>query len=228
LNFDPKEVFGSDEGQRIMEIRTLRESIYLHLKDAIIKQRMKPNEKLQEKEFARQFGVSTTPVREAFLRLHAEGYINLDAHRTATVKTMSMSDLAEIYQVISVLDGFAARLASKRMNAHAFKTLKNLTVKMEDFFTNDMLDGYLQLNAIIHSFIWKTAGSSYLQSILDNVQNQMLRYQKERLAFYSKPNILKKSMDAHRQILNAFRSPDGERIERIVRDHWNISGVMQE
>ncbi|MFW6160079.1 MAG: GntR family transcriptional regulator, partial [Acidobacteriota bacterium] len=51
---------------------TLSEAVYQYLKKAIIRGELKSRQRLQEKEFAKLFNVSTTPVREAFFCLAAE------------------------------------------------------------------------------------------------------------------------------------------------------------
>lgn len=217
---------GEMQSPMVMKIRTLRESIYYYLREAIIKQEIKPNARIQEKDIANKFGVSTTPVREAFLKLHAEGYININAHRSVTVKPISHSELTEIYQVISVLDGFAANLALKMMDRNFLKRLQALTNEMEDFCKKEMVEEYLRLNTSIHSLIWEQASNVHLKITLYNIQNQMLRYHKERLSFYSLQGMIRKSMESHKKILNAFKTSDSEKIERIVRSHWNISGII--
>lgn len=214
------------EIMNLMKVRTLRESIYFYLRNAIIKQQLKPNERLQEKNIAKQFGVSTTPVREAFLKLQTEGYLNINAHRSVAVKPISHSELMEIYQVISVLDGFAAYLALKKKDQNFLEKLQIYTNKMEGFYKKDMIEEYLHINTHIHSLIWETAGNIHLKNILDEIQNKMLRYQKERLSFYSRRGIIQRSMEGHKKILAAFKKFDDIKIERIVRTHWNISGII--
>jgi len=50
---------------------TLGQSIYNCLKKAILENKIKPNQKINEKEIADSFKVSRTPVREALVRLEA-------------------------------------------------------------------------------------------------------------------------------------------------------------
>jgi DNA-binding GntR family transcriptional regulator len=60
---------GSLLGKRYERPATLSESIYVHLKKAIIEGSLKPGQRLLEKEFAELFKASTTPIREAFQKL---------------------------------------------------------------------------------------------------------------------------------------------------------------
>jgi DNA-binding GntR family transcriptional regulator len=208
------------------EIKTLRNSIYLYLREKIIKQELKPNQRVQEKDIAKELGLSTTPVREAFLKLESEGYLEINEHRRVIVKPISHSELIEIYQVISVLDGYAAFLALQRMDKSQLKEIQRLTKKLQSFYEKDMLEEYLRANTMFHVIIWRITGNRTLESTLRSAQNQMLRYQAERLTFYSNHEIFQKSMKSHEDILTAFMKSDIDNIERIVREHWNISGIL--
>lgn len=209
-----------------IKVRTLRDSVYYYLRDKIIKQHIKPKQRIYEKDIAEELDLSTTPVREAFLRLAAEGYLEISEHKSVTIKSISHSELIEIYQVISVLDGYAASLALQRIDQDQLKKIQELTDKMQGFCEKGMVEEYLEINTLLHSTIWNITGNESLLNTLRNVQSQMLRYHVERLSFYSKPGIMKKSIRYHLKIAKAFAESDNENIERIVREHWNISGIL--
>ena len=90
---------------------TLSDKIYNYLKESIIKNKIKPNQRIQEKEIAVQFDSSTTPVREAVRRLSAEGFIAITPYRYAVVREISSKELEEMYEVITILDYYALRAA---------------------------------------------------------------------------------------------------------------------
>jgi DNA-binding GntR family transcriptional regulator len=70
-----------------------------------------PSSWLRQNEVVNRFGVSTTPVREAFAELARDGIVRLDAHRGATVFQPSVDGLIEIYQIRSALEPLATRFA---------------------------------------------------------------------------------------------------------------------
>ncbi len=202
-------------------LKTLKDAIYSYLRDAIVSQRIKPSERIQEKDVARLFDVSITPVREAIRKLEGEGYVEVHAHRMVTAKTISDAELIEIYNVLRVLDGYAASLAVQNMTPVHLSELKNLTDEMESHSRENRIAEYLHLNARIHLFIWKLSGNLYLSRILSEIQSKMLQYSGERIAFYSRPGVLKKSMESHRRIFDAMKSGKTERVEALCRNHWN-------
>lgn len=82
---------------KIFELpRTISETIYRHLKSAIIQGELRPNQMLQEKEITELFSASTTPVREAFQRLSAEKYIIINARRDVMVASATLGEIKRI------------------------------------------------------------------------------------------------------------------------------------
>jgi DNA-binding GntR family transcriptional regulator len=205
-------------------LKTFKDAIYSSLREAIVSQRIKPSERIQEKDIARQFGVSITPVREAIRKLEGEGYLEVHAHRGVTAKTISDAELMEIYRVMRVLDSYAASLAVEHMTSEHLSELKKLTDEMERLSREGRIAEYLHLNARIHLFIWNLSGNRFLSRTLEQIQAKMLQYPGERIAFYSRPGVLRKSMASHKKILEAMASGKVRQVEEICKNHWSLFG----
>jgi DNA-binding GntR family transcriptional regulator len=208
-----------------MKLRTFKDNIYFYLKDAIIEQKIEPNRRLREREIAKQFGISTTPVREAFLKLEGEGYLSVDAHRGVTVKPLSHSELLELYQVIKVLDIFAAGLATQNIDNRFLKELQKIFEKMQGAGERGKIEDYLNSSVSFHILIWKKSGNKRLYATLKELQNQVVRYRKERLSLYSNPDVMEKSIRTNEQIVQSFITADRNKIETAVRNHYDTLGI---
>ncbi len=68
--------------------RTKADAVYEALQNAIISGHLQPGEHLRQEEVAEQWGVSQTPVREAFRRLESEGLVEYEANRGVVVRGM--------------------------------------------------------------------------------------------------------------------------------------------
>jgi DNA-binding GntR family transcriptional regulator len=66
--------------------RTKADAVYEALQNGIMSGRIEPGEHLRQEEVAAQWGVSQTPVREAFRRLDAEGLVEYSANRGVIVR----------------------------------------------------------------------------------------------------------------------------------------------
>ena len=106
---------------------------YKEIKSMILDGRLKPSASYLETELADQIRVSRTPVREAALRLEREGLVIVRPRRGMQVVPVSTDDMAEIYQLLTVLEPLAAELAAKRELSEAeIEPMERATQEMED------------------------------------------------------------------------------------------------
>ena len=75
------------------------ETVYRALRRAIIEQALKPGTKLPEDPVGERFGVSRTVVRAALARLAAEGLVELQLNRGATVAHPSLDEARDVFDV---------------------------------------------------------------------------------------------------------------------------------
>ncbi|MEM8658250.1 MAG: GntR family transcriptional regulator, partial [Pseudomonadota bacterium] len=80
--------------------------------DAIDKGEFRPGDRLVEADLADRFGVSRTPIREAFQRLETQGVLVRDG-RSLIVASLSHDQMGELYVLRAELEGLAARLAAQ-------------------------------------------------------------------------------------------------------------------
>src|SRR5580693_8311181 len=92
--------------------RQLKDSVYHRLREQIVSAELPPGYVLREAELAARFGVSKTPLREAFVRLEKDGFVAIPPYRSAVVGGYSRQDLREIYEVRELLEGLCAREAA--------------------------------------------------------------------------------------------------------------------
>src|SRR5207249_6339881 len=103
-----------------------RATVYQQLKDAILAGAIRPMERITENKVAERFGLSRTPVREAFRRLEAEGLILVVPQRGSFVSQPSVEDILEIYQIRMPLECMSARLAAERIEDEQLGRLGDL------------------------------------------------------------------------------------------------------
>ena len=152
--------------------RTMSEFIYDSLKEAIILNEFKANQRINEKEIADRFHVSRTPVREAVLRLAAEGFVKIDSYRRAIVKEISFEELGEILQVLGALDRLAVGLAIDVISPKEIMKLEGITEKMEKVCALNSLEKFIELNASFHDELWKSVPNKFLMEILNVVRDK--------------------------------------------------------
>lgn len=91
----------------------------------------KPGERLIAEDIAAEIGMSRMPVREAFRRLASEGLLVLRPNRGCIVAGVTVDELYEIFDMRSVLEGLAVRLAMPRTDEEELEELNRLLERME-------------------------------------------------------------------------------------------------
>ena len=97
--------------------------VYDNLKAAILSGLLRPKERLTEEHLAETLGVSRTPVREALYKLESEGLIRPLSKRGFIVWGDSKEEIEELFEIRSVLEGYALRIISEKITEESLKQL---------------------------------------------------------------------------------------------------------
>ena len=201
--------------------KTLGQSVYNQIKTAIINSEFRPGQRLYEKEMARIFDVSITPVREAFLRLQADEYITIDSHRKAAVKPITLQEMKEIFEVLANLDAMAAGLVVNIIDSEHILEIENLLDRMEKASKPCFATDYLSLSMEMQHKIWESLPNKILWKALHFAYDQLLRYNYVLYIAFQDPEILRKSFEEHVNIVQTLKNKDKQRLPQLVKIHWN-------
>lgn len=200
---------------------TLGQSIYNCLKKAIIENKIKPNQKINENEIADSFNVSRTPVREALVRLEAEGFTKITSHRDVVVKEVSYGDLTELFQVIGILDCLAAPLVIDKIDPKEFIKFEKMTNKLEHYYNQKEVEKFIDMNYEIHDRMWNHLTNKYLQKSLKHCLAHIKRCNYALSSAFQKKDLLDESMKAHKKILEALNKKEKGKLKQVIQQHWN-------
>jgi DNA-binding GntR family transcriptional regulator len=195
--------------------------VYLKLRQEIVTAQLPPGYVLREAELAARFGVSKTPLREAFVRLEKDGFVQIAPYRSAVVAGYSRQDLQEIYEVRELLEGHCAREASAHISAEDLAALTRVVKDSAAAFSAGDTDA---LTALIDEFdvlLYQQSKNSRITAMLDNIRDHVTRIGRLTVAI---PGRLGNSVQEHQAIYDAIAAHDGERAEILLRQH--IRSVM--
>jgi DNA-binding GntR family transcriptional regulator len=146
------------------------ESAYKAIREMVRRRELTPGEIVSENQLAKQLGVGRTPVREAVLRLGYEGLFVMLPKRGILVRSMSVRDISEMYEVRSRLETLAAARAAApgRMTSAALDRLRELVREQIEEGSSDVPDAIRlrRLDREFHIEIWKQAGNERLRAML--------------------------------------------------------------
>jgi len=203
---------------------TLSESIYGYLKKAIIEGDLRPGQRLMEKEFAELFKASTTPVREAFQKLSVEKYIVINSRKDVTVATVTRKEIAELFEVVRVLDALAARGAISKLSEDDVAELRKMTSWLGDFHRQKKVYEYVVENMKIHDRMWRVCGNEYLYQCLSTSAEKYVFLSNHLFSLgkgsTERPSFFERSFKDQLDLMEAIEKRDTLAAEKILLSHW--------
>ena len=191
---------------------TLREKIVETIRGAIVNGQIPAGTRVAEPELADRFGISRTPIREAFRQLESEGFITVIPRKGAVVASLSAKDISDFYDLKMVLEGYAARCATKVLTEKDMIKMEAVNRQMEAAAEKKDLRKVLALHNEFHEIFLKACGNEKLYAI---VQNMVMQFQRFRLILAMRGKI-EGSIRQHREIIEAFRRRDAGLAESLV------------
>lgn len=192
------------------------ERVYRRMKEMIISGELPPHTRLVELQFAAEFGVSRTPVREALKRLMADKLVHADPVRGLVVHEPEPHEIQDVYLVREALEGLATRLAAQRIRPEELQRLRAILDSMHDGLKSGRTDIVVNANMAFHDVIYRAAGNATLQRLVRDLSDFVRRFSTE--AFSSGPRV-STVFDEHEAILKALEEHDPDAAEAASTRH---------
>jgi DNA-binding GntR family transcriptional regulator len=197
-------------------LEVLPDKIYSSLEGAILQGRIKPGDRLIEDELSRSLGVSRGPIREAFRLLEKDRLIRRVPRKGAVVESISKEDISDIYEIIGIFEGLAAKLFCKQGTEDELARLKQIYEEMEIRVKKDHFVKYQRLNREFHGVIINGCRNKKIKELYENFQKQIRWFQKVTLSYMGRAEI---SLEEHKNMLKAFLKRDPGKAEVLAREH---------
>lgn len=198
---------------------TASQTVARGLEDDILTGRLKPGTRLDEQVIAKRFGVSRTPVREAFRHLDSAGLIELRRNHGAIVKVLTIKELIEMFQVMAELEGLCARLSARRMSETERADLRRAHEKCSTRAAAGDYEGFFAANNELHEIIYQGSHSAFLRDQTRALRNRVNPYRRQ---ITYQPHRMEDSIQEHEAVCRAIADRDGEEAHRLMREHVNL------
>ncbi|MCB1385167.1 MAG: GntR family transcriptional regulator [Nitratireductor sp.] len=175
-----------------------------------------PGATLRQERVAAEFGISRTPLREAFRVLERDGLVVNKPGSGVRVATADLPKLLDAYAVREAMDGVAARSAAERATQAEIRKLAKLVEWQEKVVKNWDASAYTQSNVEFHLTIIEAARNVSLAPLVpllhmtSQVFAPALALSSERAS---------SAVADHGEILDAIRRRDPDAAERVARAH---------
>lgn len=193
--------------------RTASEGVADLIRNDIRSGVLRPGERLRQSDIAARYGVSTTPVREAFALLQAQGVLRVDPHRGAIVFRPTVEDLTESYEIRGALEVLAVDKAVDHLSEKDLQDLQSLVDKMR--VTEDP-EEWMRLNSDFHLRIYGSVDLPRLTRMIEELRHAAEPYIRLLVTHQDADH---RANDEHQAILDACRSRDHARARKAMEAH---------
>jgi DNA-binding GntR family transcriptional regulator len=191
-------------------------NIYRGLKAAVVNGDLAPGQVLNEAELARRWEVSRTPVREAIRQLEQEHLVRWSPRRGATVASITVAGVRDLYEVREALEGLTAQLAAQRVSAQDLGELERLASAIRKAHDGGDLLEAIRLDDQLHRCLVRSTGNRVLESHLGRILDRVLM---GRMTVRKDPGRIDEIVSEHDRIISALRRKDAACAEGEAAGH---------
>jgi DNA-binding GntR family transcriptional regulator len=196
----------------------LREQVLDLLRREIVELRLRPGQRLVERELIERLGVSRTTVREALRQLAAEGLVKTIPQRGAVVAVHSAREAAEVYEVRALLEAAAAKQFVENASDAQVLELRQAFDALESSQreTAETPQVFLQAKNMFYDVLFAGAANETVRSILEGLQARIALL---RATTLTAPGRLEQSLVEIRAIVKAVEQRDGDAAAEAAAHH---------
>jgi DNA-binding GntR family transcriptional regulator len=188
---------------------------YAELRDRIVTLRLAPGTVLREDELMSDLAIGRTPLREAIKRLALENLVAVQPRSGTYVTSVDAADIVHISEVRAELEGQAAELAARRLDAALRARAESLLARIATLDRADQ-DALMALDEAIHRLAWEGSRNPYLIETLERYFALSLRVWY--VVLDRVPGLGSAVLD-HAQLLEAILAGDAALARELMREH---------
>mgnify|MGYP001323796766 CR=1 FL=1 len=207
-----------DSFEIVKTVAPLRRQVFDGLRQAIISGRLKPGQRLTERELMAMMNVSRTVIREALRQLETEGLVALVANRGPIVRELTKAEANDLYRMRSVLEGFAARLFTENASDDEVAKLAAELDAVKKAYAGGDAEEILRSKNTFYQIMTDGAGSETLAQMLGTLHARIWRWRALGLSHADRRGgRSEETIENLRSVLAAIRDRNADEAEARMR-----------
>ena len=199
-----------------VEYSTLADQVRQNIKKRIINQELKPGSRLIVSHLAAEMGTSLTPIREALRLLVKDGLVEIVPHKGAQVVMPSQGQFKDLFQVRTVLESLAIKLAIPNLSPADYEKLEQILHAGDESIQAADPKTWLEADEKLHNYIIQKSDNNILAELLDNIRNRINIF---RILTAQLPARAKKAQNEHRSVVAAMKKQKDKDAAELIVQH---------
>jgi DNA-binding GntR family transcriptional regulator len=202
--------------------QSLAAAVAERLREQILNGDLHEGQQLRQDSIANEFQVSRIPVREAFLRLEAEGLVKVVTNRGAVVSALSPEEIQELFEIRAVLECHILRQAIPNLTTADFEKAEEILKEYAQAVEQELeIATWGELNWRFHSTLYEPAKRPMLMTLLKTLNSNCDRYTRLHLLV---TRNLHRAGKAHRVLLTVCKTRDADQSCEVLWQHIMDAG----
>jgi len=210
-------------GARLDRARQAAPQVFERLRNAIIALELPPGAPLSRAELAAQFGISSTPVRDALMRLEEEGLVDVFPQHATVVSRIDIGRAQQAHFLRQALELEIVRLLAEQHDEALVIRLDHAIALQQQFAKAGDFEAFMAADNDFHAQLYTAAGKEDLWALVRSRSGHIDRLRRLHLP---SPGKAQNIVRHHKLITRAIEAGDADAVQRHLRTH--LSGTLSE
>lgn len=201
-------------------IPPLRERVYAYLKRKLNDGALKPGAFLDLNALGVELGLSRTPLRDALLRLEAEGFVTIHPRRGVVLNPLDLQSIRNSYQLLGAIEAAAIIESAPTFSPADADRMLALNDQMREALDRNDFDDYYDANLAFHDSYIARSGNAELKRLARILKDRLYDFPR-RESYLSQWE--RESLKEHERLATLLKEGSFEQAAAYVRDvHWSF------
>ncbi len=196
----------------------MRADIYGALRREILSCAISPGAEIRDAEIAERFAVSRSPVRDALLRLEAEGLVVISPRKGYRAAPISIADARDLFEFRAILEPACAASVASAASEEALHSLDRCR-SMSGLAEQGAAPTFVQYNREFHLAIARLCANRRVREATIDLIEQFDRLVTVSISSNEAGGQRDALIAEHCEIIDALQARDGKRAGRIMSRH---------
>lgn len=196
------------EKEQSLGYKSLKNLVYGYLREQMQSGDLKQGDSINMDKTAQMLGVSKTPLREALIKLEAEGFVKIIPWRGVIVSELTLQDFKDCYQIIGALECSALLAAFPLLKDTDVRRMAAINAGMREAIQAGDFDSYYERNVEFHKTYLDLAGNAPLSETVDILKKKLYEFSRPKAFLREWEEV---SMKEHERLVELLQ--DGHRRE---------------
>lgn len=197
---------------------SLRERVYRHLEELFYAGRIRNGELLDQDGLCKQLGVSRTPLRDALIRLEAEGFITIVPRKGVFITPLSDAFVKSACQIIGALESEALQASFHKITARMIRQLEASVRSQEELLLSEQFREYRAEDEHFHDMLFQIADNQLMLTLVSRLRCQLSMMSDHPLS----PVQARAVLADHRRVVESLKMGNYTAAASILRfERWS-------